>query len=159
VRTWRILQKRKKLRSLEGFGKRAKQNILKAVEVSRSPPGRFHLNTAEDAAEKIIATYQKGRKSKRKGDAGGRCGDGKADLGDWNLLVTLGTGTRRKRQVDALAKYLKYPGTIRRWTHGENTSEFTLPEWAASVCADCCEKENSARRGSISPDRRNTSFF
>src|SRR5438128_4677794 len=44
------LAKEEKLRLLEGFGEKSEQNILKAVEVFKKSTGRFHLNTAEDAA-------------------------------------------------------------------------------------------------------------
>src|SRR2546425_10387300 len=57
------LAREEKLRSLEGFGEKSEQNILKAVEVFKKSTGRFHLNTAEDAAEKIIAHIKKAGKA------------------------------------------------------------------------------------------------
>src|SRR5215467_2581334 len=48
-----------KLQSLEGFGEKSEQNILKAVEVFKKSTGRFLLSTAEEAAASIIAHIEK----------------------------------------------------------------------------------------------------
>ena len=44
-----------KLRDLPGFGEKSEQNILKAVEVFKKSSGRFHLHTAEAAAQLLVA--------------------------------------------------------------------------------------------------------
>jgi len=73
--------KEEKLRSLEGFGEKSEQNILKAVEVFKKSTGRFHLNTAEDAAEKIIAHIKKAGKAAESVTPAGSLRRGKEDCG------------------------------------------------------------------------------
>src|SRR5215475_12039147 len=53
------LAKDGKLRDLAGFGEKSEQNILKAAEVFRKSTGRFLLDKAENAANKIIAHIKK----------------------------------------------------------------------------------------------------
>jgi len=59
------IAKEGKLRSLEGFGEKSEQNILKAVEVFKKSTGRFLLSTAEEAATAITAHIKKAGKSWR----------------------------------------------------------------------------------------------
>src|SRR4030088_814316 len=44
-----------KLRDLARFGEKSEQNILKAVEVFKKSSGRFHLDLAEQEAEKLVS--------------------------------------------------------------------------------------------------------
>src|SRR5712692_10448766 len=44
-----------KLRDLAGFGEKSEQNILKAVEVFKKSAGRFHIDVAEEEAEKLVS--------------------------------------------------------------------------------------------------------
>src|SRR5713101_9922875 len=44
-----------KLRDMPGFGEKSEQNILKAVEVFKRSAGRFHIQVANQAAEKLVA--------------------------------------------------------------------------------------------------------
>src|SRR5713101_1353999 len=44
-----------KLREMPGFGEKSEQNILKAVEVFKRSAGRFHIQVANQAAEKLVA--------------------------------------------------------------------------------------------------------
>src|SRR2546429_5186701 len=81
------LAKEEKLRLLEGFGEKSEQNILKAVEVFKKSTGRFHLNTAEDAAEKIIAPIKKAGKAAAKMAPAGSLGGRERDLGGAGFLV------------------------------------------------------------------------
>ena len=45
------------MRDLAGFGEKSEQNILKAVEVFKKSSGRFHDQTAEEAATAIIGSH------------------------------------------------------------------------------------------------------
>src|SRR2546422_2896208 len=121
------LAREEKLRSLEGFGEKSEQNILKAVEVFKKSTGRFHLNTAEDAAEKIIAHIKKAGKAAENVTPAGSLRRGKETVGDLDLLVTLADGHTAQKHVDALAEHiLKYPGIDQTLAHGENKVSFTL---------------------------------
>ena len=136
------LAKEEKLRSLEGFGEKSEQNILKAVEVFKKSTGRFHLNTAEDAAEKIIAHIKKAGKAAESVTPAGSLRRGKETVGDLDLLVTLADGHTAQKQVDALATHiLKYPGIDQKLAHGENKVSFTL-ENGLQVDVRLLEKEN-----------------
>jgi DNA polymerase (family 10) len=138
------LAKEEKLRSLEGFGEKSEQNILKAVEVFKKSTGRFHLNTAEDAAEKIIAHIKKAGKAAESVTPAGSLRRGKDTVGDLDLLVTLADGHTAQKHVDALAEHiLKYPG-IDQTLAGS--------KW---MCG-CWKEKILARRCSISQDRKNT---
>ncbi|MGA6960143.1 MAG: helix-hairpin-helix domain-containing protein, partial [Candidatus Acidiferrales bacterium] len=44
-----------KLRDLEGFGEKSEQNILKATALAKRSSGRFKLDDADEAAEKLVA--------------------------------------------------------------------------------------------------------
>src|SRR2546429_3609611 len=136
------LAKEEKLRSLEGFGEKSEQNILKAVEVFKKSTGRFHLNTAEDAAEKIIAHIKKAGKAAESVTPAGSLRRGKETVGDLDLLVTLADGYTAQKHVDALAEHiLKYPGIDQTLAHGENKVSFTLQD-GLQVDVRLLEKEN-----------------
>src|SRR5437867_7708680 len=57
------IAKEGKLRDLAGFGEKSEQNILKAVEVFKKSSGGLHSNTAEYAANSIVAQIEKAGKS------------------------------------------------------------------------------------------------
>jgi len=136
------LAKEEKLRSLEGFGEKSEQNILKAVEVFKKSTGRFHLDTAEDAAEKIIAHIKKAGKAAESVTPAGSLRRGKETVGDLDLLVTLADGHTAQKHVDALAEHiLKYPGIDQTLAHGENKVSFTLQN-GLQVDVRLLEKEN-----------------
>jgi DNA polymerase (family 10) len=84
------LAKEGKLRGLAGFGEKSEQNILKAVEVFKKSSGRFHLDTAEDAAAAIIAHIKKVGKAVESVTPAGSLRRGKETVGDLDLLLTLG---------------------------------------------------------------------
>src|SRR6202166_5437703 len=44
-----------KLRDLAGFGEKSEVNILKGIEVYKKSAGRFHIDVAEETAEKLVA--------------------------------------------------------------------------------------------------------
>src|SRR3981189_1000356 len=44
-----------KLRGLTGFGEKSEQNILNAVEVFKKSAGRFHIDVADEEAEKLVS--------------------------------------------------------------------------------------------------------
>src|SRR5947209_20519017 len=81
-----------KLRDLAGFGEKSEQNILKAVEVFKKSSGRFHIHTAEAAAQIIIAHIQKVGAAVESVTPAGSLRRGKETIGDLDLLLTLASG-------------------------------------------------------------------
>jgi DNA polymerase (family 10) len=136
------LAKAGKLRNLPGFGEKSEQNILKAVEVFKKSSGRFHLDTAEDAAAAIIAHIKKVGRAVESVTPAGSLRRGKETVGDLDLLLTLGEGHTKQKDVDAVAKHiLTYPGIDQTLAHGENKVSFTL-ENGLQVDVRLLEKEN-----------------
>src|SRR5438132_298228 len=136
------LAREEKLRDLPGFGEKSEQNILKAVEVFKKSSGRFHIHTAEAAAQLIIAHIQKAGAAVESVTPAGSLRRGKETIGDLDLLLTLAPGHTSQKQVDALAAHiLKFPGIDQTLSHGENKVSFTL-ENALQVDVRLLEKEN-----------------
>ena len=136
------LAKAGKLRNLAGFGEKSEQNILKAVEVFKKSSGRFHLDTAEDAAAAIIAHIKKVGRAVESVTPAGSLRRGKETVGDLDLLLTLAEGHTKQKDVDAVAKHiLTYPGIDQTLAHGENKVSFTL-ENGLQVDVRLLEKEN-----------------
>ncbi len=136
------IAKEGKLRSLEGFGEKSEQNILKAVEVFKKSTGRFLLSTAEEAATATTAHIKKAGKIVESVTPAGSLRRGKETVGDLDLLVTLADGFTAQKHVDVLAEHiLKYPGIDQTLAHGENKVSFTL-ENGLQVDVRMLEKEN-----------------
>jgi DNA polymerase (family 10) len=136
------LAKAGKLRDLAGFGEKSEQNILKAVEVFKKSSGRFLISTAEEAAQAIIEHIRKVGKAVESVTPAGSLRRGKETVGDLDLLLTLGEGHTKQKDVDAVAKHiLKYPGIDQTLAHGENKVSFTL-ENGLQVDVRLLEKEN-----------------
>jgi len=136
------IAKEGKLRDLPGFGEKSEQNILKAIEVFKKSTGRFHINTAEDAATAIIAHIKKAGEAVESVTPAGSLRRGKETVGDLDLLLTLGEGHTSQKHVDALAKHiLEYPGIDQTLAHGENKVSFTL-ENGLQVDVRLLEKES-----------------
>jgi len=136
------LAKEGQLRDLAGFGEKSEQNILKAVEVFKKSSGRFHLDKAEDAANKITAHIKKAGKAVESVMPAGSLRRGKETVGDLDLLVTLADGHTVQKQVDALAEHiLTYPEIDQKLAHGENKVSFTLGD-GLQVDVRLLEKEN-----------------
>lgn len=136
------LAKEGKLRDVEGFGEKSEQNILKAVEAFKRSSGRFHLNTAESAAEAIREHIEKAGKAVESVTPAGSLRRGKETVGDLDLLVTLADGHTSQKTVDALAEHiLKFPGIDQTLAHGENKVSFTL-ENGLQVDVRLLKKEN-----------------
>jgi DNA polymerase (family X) len=136
------LAKDGKLREMEGFGEKSEQNILKAVEVFKKSTGRFHLNTAEDAATAITAHIKKAGKVVESVTPAGSLRRGRETVGDLDLLVTMADGHTAQKHVDTLAEHiLNYQGIDQTLAHGENKVSFTL-ENGLQVDVRMLEKEN-----------------
>ena len=103
------LAREEKLRDLPGFGEKSEQNILKAVEVFKKSSGRFHINTAENAANAIVAHIEKAGKAAESVTPAGSLRRGKETVGDLDRIRHRAAqhgvaGLRRQRMVPAPAK-------------------------------------------------------
>jgi len=110
-----------KLRDLEGFGEKSEQNILKATDLFKRSSGRFLINVADEAAQKLSAYIAEAGKPVESVTPAGSLRRGKETVGDLDLLVTMRPGHDKQKDVDAAAAHiLKYPGIQQTLVHGEN---------------------------------------
>ena len=115
-----------KLREMPGFGEKSEQNILKAVEVFKRSAGRFHIQVADQTAEKLVAYIGELGKKVDAVTPAGSLRRGKETIGDLDLLVTL-PGRAGAKEVEPLAQHiLKYPDIAQVLAHGENKISFVL---------------------------------
>jgi DNA polymerase (family X) len=116
-----------KLRDLEGFGEKSEQNILKATALAKRSSGRFKLDDADEAAQKLVAYISKMDKIVESVTPAGSLRRGKETIGDLDLLVTMRPGHDKQKDVDAVAAHiLKYPGIDQTLAHGENKVSVVL---------------------------------
>jgi len=115
-----------KLRLLEGFGEKSEQNILKAAQTFKKAVGRFHLNDADETAQKIAAHILKMGDMVESVTPAGSLRRGKETVGDLDLLVTLGKKHSQKT-VDAISEHiLTFPNIEQTLACGENKVSFML---------------------------------
>src|SRR6202521_2284934 len=116
-----------KLRDLTGFGEKSEQNILKAIEVFKKSAGRFHIDVAEEEAQKLVAYIREAGKAIESVTPAGSLRRGKETVGDLDLLVTLAPGKNAAKNVEAMSEHiLKYPEIDQTLAHGENKVSFVL---------------------------------
>jgi DNA polymerase (family X) len=116
-----------KLRDLEGFGEKSEQNILKATALAKRSSGRFKLDDADEAAQKLVAYISGMDKIVESVTPAGSLRRGKETIGDLDLLVTMRAGHDKQKDVDAVAAHiLKYPGIDQTLAHGENKVSVVL---------------------------------
>ncbi|HLW99154.1 MAG TPA: DNA polymerase/3'-5' exonuclease PolX [Candidatus Acidoferrales bacterium] len=115
-----------KLRLLEGFGEKSEQNILKAAQTFKKAVGRFHLNDADETAQKLVAHIMKTGEMVESVTPAGSLRRGKETVGDLDLLVTLGKKHSQKT-VDAISEHiLTFPNIEQTLARGENKVSFLL---------------------------------
>ena len=116
-----------KLRDLAGFGEKSEQNILKAVEVFKKSAGRFHIDVAEEEAEKLVSYIRGIGKTVESVTPAGSLRRGKETVGDLDLLVTLAPGKHAPKTIEGISeRTLKYPEIDQTLAHGENKVSFVL---------------------------------
>jgi DNA polymerase (family X) len=108
-----------RLRGLPGMSAKSEQNILKALEGLKKTVGRFHLDTAYEAAERLSA-YIREVKGVEDVTAAGSLRRGRETVGDLDLLVT---GRRLEKVTDHL---LKYPEVADVLAKGDDKVSFRL---------------------------------
>src|ERR1700691_957052 len=100
-----------KLRDLAGFGEKSEENILKAIEVFKKSAGRFHIDVAEEEAERLITHIRAFGTPIESITPAGSLRRGKETVGDLDLLVTIATGKHTRTLVDAISEHiLAFPG-------------------------------------------------
>ena len=117
-----------KLRDLAGFGEKSEENILKAIEVFKKSAGRFHIDVAEEEAEKLVSLHPRVRQAHRGRDAGGI-----AAARQGNRRRPRPAGDDRSGKVHAesgRSDRAAHPRNSRRstrcWRTGENKVSFLL---------------------------------
>src|SRR3989441_13170756 len=91
------IAKEGELRDLPGFGEKSEQNILKAVEVFKKSAGRFHINVAEEEAEKLVSYIRGIGKTVESVTPAGSLKRGEGTVGDVDLRGTLAPGKHTPR--------------------------------------------------------------
>ncbi|HXQ26199.1 MAG TPA: DNA polymerase/3'-5' exonuclease PolX [Candidatus Acidoferrales bacterium] len=112
-----------KLHDIPGFGEKSEQNILKAAGQFKhlSGSGRFHINVADDEAQKLAVFIAKAGAAVESVTPAGSLRRGKDTVGDLDLLVTMRPGHDKQKDVDTVAEHiLKYPEIEQTLAHGEN---------------------------------------
>ncbi|HXJ95790.1 MAG TPA: DNA polymerase/3'-5' exonuclease PolX [Terriglobia bacterium] len=108
-----------RLRTLPGMSAKSEQNILKALEGVKKSVGRFHLDVAYEAAERLSA-YIREVKGVEEIMAAGSLRRGRETVGDLDLLVT---GRHLEKVADHL---LKYPEVADVLAKGDDKVSFRL---------------------------------
>ena len=116
-----------KLRDLAGFGEKSEQNILKAVELFKKSAGRFHIDVAEEEAEKLVSYIRTLGKPVESVTPAGSLRRGKETVGDLDLLVTLAPGKHTPKTIESVSEHiLGFSEIDRTLAHGENKVSFVL---------------------------------
>ncbi len=119
------LAKEGKLRTLPRMSEKTEQKILKSIETYRSISGRFHINEADETAQKLI-THIQSIKGVEKITPAGSLRRGRETVGDLDILIT-GTACENDAQrAAAIEHVLKFPGIMEVLAKGDNKTSFRL---------------------------------
>ena len=114
-----------KLRELPRMGERQEQKILKAIEDYRRISGRFLIDVAEEAGEKLAA-YLGAISGVEKVTPAGSLRRGRETIGDLDMLVTGKACAGAKPREAILSKIVAYPQLQELIARGENKVSFRL---------------------------------
>lgn len=115
-----------KLRTLPRMGEKAEQKILKGIESFLSTTGRYHLDEADQTAEKLIA-HLSGTPGVEKITPAGSLRRGRETVGDLDILVTgKGCGPNSSKLEAIKDKVLAFPGIVEVLVRGDNKVSFKL---------------------------------
>ena len=114
-----------KLRGLPRLSEKSEQKILRAIEQYRKVSGRFHLDAADQVAEKLMGQLQ-GLPGVDKVTPAGSLRRGRETVGDVDLLVTGKCCENEKQRENVIAKILELPGIAEVLAKGENKVSFKL---------------------------------
>ncbi len=108
-----------KLRGLPRMSEKTEQKILRAVEQYRKISGRFHLDVADQIAEKLTAQLE-GLAGVDKVTPAGSLRRGRETVGDLDMLVTGKCCESEKQRDHVIARILDLPGIMEVLAKGEN---------------------------------------
>ncbi len=114
-----------KLRELPRLGEKQEQKILKAIEDYRRISGRFLIDVAEEAGQKLAA-YLAGIPGVEKVTPAGSLRRGRETIGDLDMLVTGKACTSAKPRQAIIQKIVAYPHLQTVIAQGENKVSFRL---------------------------------
>jgi len=114
-----------KLRELPRMGEKQEQKILKAIEDYRRISGRFLIDVAEDAGQKLAA-YLREIPGVEKVTPAGSLRRGRETVGDLDMLVTGKACASAKPREAIIGKIVAYPHLQDVIARGENKVSFRL---------------------------------
>ncbi len=114
-----------KLRDLPRLSEKSEQKILRSIEQYRKISGRFHLDVADEIAQKLTSQL-KGLAGVDKVTPAGSLRRGRETVGDLDVLVTGKCCENEKQREDVIAKILELPGIMEVLARGENKVSFKL---------------------------------
>ena len=113
------LAKEGKLRELPRMSEKTEQKILRSIEQYRKVSGRFHLDVADEIAQKLTAQL-KGVAGVDKVTPAGSLRRGRETVGDLDVLVTGRCCDNEKQREAVIEKILELPGIVEVLAKGEN---------------------------------------
>ncbi len=119
------LAKEGKLRDLPRLSEKTEQKILRSIEQYRKISGRFHLDVADEIAQKLTAQL-KGLPGVEKVTPAGSLRRGRETVGDLDVLVTGKCCDNEKQREAVIARILELPGIMEVLAKGENKVSFKL---------------------------------
>ncbi len=114
-----------KLRTLPRMGEKNEQKILKGIEDYKRISGRFHLDVADQIAEKLIALLT-GLPGVDRVTPAGSLRRGRETVGDLDMLVTGKCCNNQKQRDAVIDKIVNFPGILQVLAQGENKVSFKL---------------------------------
>src|SRR3954467_1555437 len=114
-----------KLRTLPRMGEKNEQKILKGIEDYKRISGRFHLDVADQAADKLISLLT-GLPGVDRVTPAGSLRRGRETVGDLDLLVTGKCCNNEKQRNAVIDKIVNFPGILQVLAQGENKVSFKL---------------------------------
>ncbi|HET6934348.1 MAG TPA: DNA polymerase/3'-5' exonuclease PolX [Candidatus Angelobacter sp.] len=112
-----------KLRTLPRLSEKSEQKILKAIESYRQITGRFHLDTADEIAQKMIALLEK-LPGVDKVTPAGSLRRGRETVGDLDMLVTGKCCSNQMQRDHVIEQIVNFPGILEVLAKGENKVSF-----------------------------------
>ncbi len=113
-----------KIRELPRMGEKQEQKILKSIDDYRRITGRFHLDVADEIAQKLIQ-HLAGMPGIEKITPAGSLRRGRETVGDLDILITGQCCVDGSRE-QVIEKILKLPGILDVLAKGENKVSFKL---------------------------------
>jgi DNA polymerase (family X) len=114
-----------KLRALPRLSEKSEQKILKSIESYRQITGRFHLDTADEIAQKMIALLEK-LPGVDKVTPAGSLRRGRETVGDLDMLVTGKCCSNQMQRDHVIEQIVNFPGILEVLAKGENKVSFKL---------------------------------